>query len=417
MTKKYLGLFLISLTSAYLGAADLKPPFAMPSARVLPKGVRNLSFKTILAQANDRFNNSGAQVSVADQLFKNITYKDLIMGKRDPVDKAGIMQLMDKLNANENDKLAETIGQVNIKATAYVPVLAFGLSDKNTLAVAVPVIRYSTNVDTGVIISNPDQYNAFLNGLVNSKRALLKGTEFQNKMYAPINSKVSEYGYESLKNEEGTILGDIKVIGKRKVLESSSHLVSIQGEVTLPTGKKADVNKVINITGGDGQTDLGGGVIHDFTFFNYMTLSSQAIYTVQFQDNEKMRIPERQDSRLTPDIDNNTSRNLGDSFLGQVGLKWNYAGLNLGSSYALQYKEKDEYKGREFESVHYTWLSQDTRQRMQTVQFLAGFDTVDMYKKGQFKAPLSILLNYTLVTEGKNVVKDPVTSLDFNLFF
>lgn len=406
--------FIFAVSNA--SSSDLKAPFSLPSAKVLPKGVRNLSFKTVLAEASDKYNNSGTQVSVADPFFKNITYKDMIMGKRDPVDKAGIIQVMDSLGASEDDQFAQTVGQVNIKATAYVPVLAWGLSKSTTVAVAVPVLKYSTNVDTGVVYTDNTQYNNFLRAL-EQRSAALKGAEFVNKMSAPISSKVREYNYEPLANEEGSVLGDIKVVAKRKIFESDLNLLALQTELTLPTGKKANVNKVINVSGGDGQTDVGAGIIHDLVMSSHLTLSTQTIYTVQFADKEAMRVQERQDSKLTPDVDNNARRDLGDSFIGQVGLKYNQSGFNLGSAYSLQYKEKDEYKGNLYEAERYSWSSQDTRQRMQAVQFVAGFDTLEAFKKGQFKAPLSIFLNYTMVVEGKNVVKDPVTSLDLNLYF
>ncbi len=414
--KKMILLLALILSPMMIWAADIKAPFTLPSARVLPKGVRNLSFKTVLAEASEKYNNSSSQVSVADPFFKNITYKDMIMGKRDPVDKAGIISVMDTVGANQDDKFAQTIGQVNIKATAYVPVLAWGISKKATLAVAVPVVQYSTNVDTGVVYTDPTQYNKFLEEL-EKRGAGLKSSEFMNKMNAPIVSKLQEYNYEPLSNEQGSALGDIKVVAKQKVFENDLNLLAIQTELTLPTGRKGSINKVINVTGGDGQTDLGAGFIHDLSINEHLTLSSQAIYTIQFADKEAMRIPERQDSKLTPDIDNNTDRDLGDSVIAQTGLKLNYSGFNLGTGYSLQYKDQDAYEGTVYESEHYSWLSQDTRQRMQGVQFVAGYDTIEAYKKGQFKAPLSILFNYTVVVEGKNVVKDPVASVDFNLFF
>lgn len=397
-------------------ASDLKAPIALPSAKVLPKGVRNLSYKHLLSGATDKYNNSSNQVSISDPFFKNITYGDILQGKKNPVDKASVEQMMDALDASENDKLAETTGQVNIKARAQVPVLAYGVSSKTTLAIAVPIISYSMNVDTGAIHSNPEALNQFRAETI-SRGAYLKTEEFEEKMANPIKSKLEDYNYANLEGEEGTILGDIKLVAKQKVLETEAgHLLSLQAELTLPTGKKANVDKVVNITGGDGQTDIGFGMAHDWSLTADWEISSLVMYTRQLADREEMRVPERVDSKLTPDKEE-VYRKLGDSGLFQTSLKWHQHGANAGVGYSFQYKERDQYQGALHESYRYNWLSQETRQRMQALHLSAGYDTIGLYKKGQFMAPLSLLANYTIVTEGKNVVNDPTFSLDFNLYF
>ena len=101
----------------------------------------------------------------------------------------------------------------------------------------------------------------------------------------------------------------------------------------------------------------------------------------------------------------------------QLAGTWSYKGFNLGAGYSYQTKGKDRYSGDEFSGERYNWLEQDTKQKMESVQLSAGLDTIYLFRKKAFPAPLKVMVSYTNVLSGENVVKDPLYSLDFNLFF
>jgi len=147
------------------------------------------------------------------------------------------------------------------------------------------------------------------------------------------------------------------------------------------------------------------------------TLSGTLGYTNQLADTNPERIPEVSYSKATPDVDYNTKRDLGDMTNLQLAGMWSYKGFNLGAGYSYQTKSSDRYSGKEFTSERYDWLEQDTKQKMESVQITAGLDTIYLFKKKAFPAPLRVMVSYTNVLSGENVVKDPLYSLDFNLFF
>ena len=53
---------------------------------------------------------------------------------------------------------------------------------------------------------------------------------------------------------------------------------------------------------------------------------------------------------------------------------------------------------------------------MEAVQLTAGLDTIYLFKKKAFSSSSSDGELHTNVLSGKNVVKDPLYSVDFNLF-
>ncbi|MBT6326929.1 MAG: hypothetical protein HOJ35_13255 [Bdellovibrionales bacterium] len=414
MKKILIGVALLSVCSAYAG--DLKAPFSLPSARVLPKGVRNLSYKGLMVTAENKFNADGTSLVLADPFFKNITFGDAIKGKLDPIDQGSLTQAMLSVGADEDTSFGRTTGQVNIKATANVPVFAWGISRKLTLAMAVPVIQSSLNVSTGVIQENANLHNE-MKALLASKGVDSKIAEFDDKMSNPINSKLSDYGYDPLLNEDKTELGDIKLVAKYSLTDNKKERIVISSDVTLATGTDQDINKVVQVTSGDDQYDVGVSLAHDYILTDTLTLSSSAGYTFQFKDENPERIPMFDDSKVTPDVDLNTSRDLGDVVIGAVAGKFRHEGWKVETGYTYQYKQSDKYSGEVFSSERYNWLEQNTEQEMHTVQLIAGFDTLSLFKKKKFPVPLSLTVNHTQVVKGKNVVNDPLTSVDFSMFF
>jgi len=397
-------------------AADLKAPFSLPSARVLPKGVRNLSYKDVIAGANERYANNGQPVALANAMNQPISFQRVIDSKKEAWEKAAIEQAMLDLGKTPDDSFGSTTGDVNVSATAHVPVLAWGLTNKFTFAVAVPIIQSTVNVDTGVVQQNP-QLHAQMVAALNSKGVSTKVAELNDKMANAIPEKLNEYGYHTIQNENKTALGDIKLVGKYNFVQQAEHLVTANLEVTLPTGKDVDVNEVVDVASGDEQTDVGVGMNYDYNLSETLTLSTGASYTVQLADRAARRIPEFSYSRLSPDIDGKSERDLGDIAAAQFGTAWNFKGMNLGAGYTYQYKGADRFNGSAYSSERYDWLEIDTRQNMHAVQLVAGYDTIYLFKKKSFPAPLKVLFTHTRVVDGKNVVKDPLYALDFNLFF
>ena len=397
-------------------AGDLKAPFAFPTSRVLPKGVRNLSTKGLLATASEKYNGNGDVVALGDPLNSTISFQKVMDSKKEAWEKSAIENVMNYLGKNPEDSFGTATGNVNVVATARVPVFAIGLTKKLTLGLAVPVIKSDMKVALGVVQENESLHQEMI-GALNASGASSKVDEFMSKLSAPVAEKLKEYGYNELKNAQKDEIGDIKVVAKYNFVTNEKFSATGQFDVTAPTGKDQDINKIVDVASGDDQTDLGVGVFVDYFVTPEFTVSGTIGYTGQLPDTNPERIPEVSYSKATPDIDYNTKRDLGDMTNVQLAGMWSYKGFNLGAGYSYQTKAKDRYSGGEFSSERYDWLEQDTKQKMEALQLTAGLDTIYLFKKKAFPAPLRVMVSYTNVLSGENVVKDPLYSLDLNLFF
>jgi len=409
-------LIVLSSAIACLGvsAGNISGPIGLPSAQTLPKGVRNLSIKGVFAEGLEKYNGTGNSVSLADPFFQNLSFGNILSGTEDPKKQGEILAAMNKVGADEADSFGSATGQVNLKATVTVPVFAWGLTEKLTAAIAVPIIKTSLNVSTGVLHNNSSLYNQVVNELGYAPE---KQEEFQDKINSPVSEKLKEYGYAPLSNEDETKLGDIKLVTKYKTFSNKLNSVVVTGELTLPTGREEEINKIVDLPGGDGQTDFGLSVNYDLNATSWLTLSSQISHTIQFKDTQEKRVPFWRGSKLTPYIDSNVDRDLGDLSSLQLAARAKYLGFGVGTNYALQYKGGDKYTGTKFEKSWYDNIGKDSIQRMGSFTFVGSYDTISLFRQKKFPVPLSLSISHSLISSGKNVVKDPITALDFTMFF
>lgn len=395
-------------------AGNIGAPIGLPSAKVLPKGVRNLSIKGVMAQGTDKYTGSGEVNVLAEPFFQSMSFSNSIAGEVDPVKRGEIEAAMIKAGANPEDSFGDIEGQVNLKADITVPVFAIGLTEKITAAIAIPVIKTSLNVNTATIHNNAALYNE-----ITKQLALAPGKkdELIRKLNSPVDEKLKDFGYKSLTGEDETKLGDIKLVGKYKAFDNKLNTIVVGTELTLPTGREEDIDKAVDLPGGDGQFDIGMTVNYDYFANSWLTLSTGASHTVQISDTTERRIPFYRNSKLTPFKDENTKRDLGDISLVQVAAKAKYGAWGLGLGYTAQYKDKDVYTGDKFDAQWYSFAGKDTVQNMHNATATIAFDTIGMFKKKTFPIPLSLSLTHSQTFAGKNVVKDPLTVIDFALFF
>ena len=149
----------------WLDAADLKPAFTVNDGRVLPTGVRRLSYKNMFLSADQKFGDDGYSVTLADPFFRQITFRDILLGTKDPAERGALEQIMMSMGATESDLFGSTTGQVNINTSVHVPILSWGWGKKLTVAMALPIVQASINVDSGVIQENSQLHASFINTL------------------------------------------------------------------------------------------------------------------------------------------------------------------------------------------------------------------------------------------------------------
>lgn len=408
-----LGMVLLASTSVMAGSISI--PVAFDNAKVLPKGVRNLRYNNVMAEANTKYDEFGNSVGVGDAFNVDVSYNKLIDGKDTALEKGILQGYLQRHGKDLNADAGETTGVVNVEVDAQVPVFAMGITRKWTAAIVVPIVESKTNVDTGFLAGSEIQ--SIANQLVSEGKGF-KAEEVQQKTNNAIIDSVAKKGYKPLADEQKDMLGDIRVVNKIQLKNEKDYAISLTNSLVLPTGEEADIDKVVDVGAGDGQFDVEAGVNVDFNMTSRITVSARASYTWQIEDTTAKRIPENADSTVTSDVDYQVKRDLGDIIYTSIGAGYLMdSGIQLRGQYSFQYKEGDVYSGDKYESYRYDWMGQKTSQRLHAAQFGIGYSTIPAFKRKEFAVPLE--LNVTLGTPlaGKNVTNDTTIAAEIAVFF
>lgn len=396
-------------------AGGLFTPISSDSASVLPKGVRNLRLGGFTTEVTDRYDGTGTIVPTASGFNKPITYDKLISSRPDPAEQAQLRGALQAEGINLADTAGDAKGLVNARITTTVPVIAYGLTEKITVGLGIPIMYSAVHVDTGWAATqkfNRDMARLQTLGFEGRILAL------RSDLYNVVATQIAAYGYKPLVNEQHTDIGDANLGMKAQVYSSPLADVAISSKVVIPTGRTPDVDKVVDIAPGDGRVSVGAGVVADLKLASKFTLTPSASYLYQFGANQTIRVPRTGDESISPDKDYNAYVKKGDIMATALTGKYQFVEtmtLNLG--YSLQYKNPDSYSGEVYSRQRYEYMERDTFQNMQSVLLSYTVSTIPLFKKKLFAIPLDATVAIAHVLDGRNVGKIDSAIFDLAAYF
>ncbi|HTL11159.1 MAG TPA: hypothetical protein VL588_01645 [Bdellovibrionota bacterium] len=397
-------------------AANLTAPFDIENTAVLPKGVRNPRFKNIMIPLETKFNDNGVVEPLGQPLNKRVTWNDIVEAQTTTEDKNLVAGSVSSMGMSGTDSPGSTTGQVNTAVDVKVPVLAMGVTDRLTLAVAVPVYHVDISTATGFVKS--DQGQAFVNDVCSSDPT--KCNDAKRKLDDAINQKLTRLGYQPVQSRTVSNVGDIKFVGKYRLQFSDKHSIAFKPTITAPTGVAPNADQAVDVPTGDGQWDVGATVVEAYQLLPWLEVSANATYTNQLPDRIERRIPKSADDRLSSDRET-LNRNLGDQY--SVGWTLTFGdphkGLSLATAYSFQYMDRVTYQGSMFSKDRYSFLEQfdQPEQWVHSATVMATFATIDWFKEGKFFYPFQAQVAYSRPFAGRNVAAADVLAAEIVLFF
>lgn len=404
------------LTASQAFAGGLFVPFALDSAQVLPKGVRNVRIGGFTTEIQDKYSSGGNIVPLADSFNKQVTWKELIDSTPEGFERGQFKGGLESMGVDLDSNVGDARGVVDTRLTTTLPVAAYGVTDKLTIALAVPIIYSNLNVDTGWTANAP--FQATVNAMSNEKGFYNKVLSYESALQNVVQTKIANLGYKPLENDKHTDVGDIVLGAKYQVVSGQRFAVAISPRVVAPTGRTPDVDKVVDIAGGDGQWDLGLSASADYIPNSDFTFTGAIGYTYQVASTKVKRLPVGFNDSLSNDKDPNTREKIGDIMGSSIGARYRVHPLvSLGSAYALQYKMKDSYSGSAYAAERYGYLEKDSEQAMQSGIIGVTFTTIPLFRAQKFALPLEASIAFSRVFAGRNVGDLDLTSLELVSFF
>lgn len=399
-------------------ALDLRAPFTLENPQVLPSGVRNPRYLQVYMSVDERFGRAGESEPLAIRLNKAVTWNDVLESQSDESQKNLIRSILDDNGIALGTSPGHVSGVVRSFVDLKVPVLAWGITPKITLAAVIPVIRADVKVDTGFLRNAEGQ--RFVDAV--SDLSPDKGNEAANKLNDATQQKLARLGYDPIRSEIFSGIGDVQLVGKYQWWRDAEQTFATKLALTLPTGRGPNADKALDVPLGDGRWKVGLLADWETRVLGDAFVNLYGGYTVMLPQTIVRRLPATDEDSLSKDKESMTRKWSEIIHLGLLAdYRFESAGLVLTTGYSFQYQGKSRYDGPSAEyaqRLRYSFLENlEPAQALHSLMAGLQFSTVGWYQKKEFFLPLQLNVVYAKPFSGRDVPNNDVVSGEMVLFF
>jgi hypothetical protein len=389
--------------------------YAFESTKVLPKGVRNLDIRSIYTQTSEKTDLHGDKVSLAVDLYKSLKLSNVLQGE-EGLKKTQLAAFMLARGFKETDSVGDFRASLNAQINVWAPVFAWGITDRLTLAGALPYYSTSTDINVGFKTNAGGDalLKAFEDPAVNYYYAAVEASDKFANATQRLNDRLVKNQYAPLDSWNQSGWGDFTLAAKDLVYSGEVLKTSVTAGFVAPTGRKDNPNILTDLPYGDGQWDLFGQLTLDQAISSHVFFNQFAKYTYQTKDRKAVRWKTLDETVEAPRY--NTDFKLGDKFDAGVSVQYEQdSGFNggLGASYFRKFG--DRYDVDVVDSKNE--LQRATDQDALYWEARLGYSTVEAYKRKEFALPMSASIEYRKQYQSQNIAVTDFTQIDLNLFF
>ncbi len=391
--------------------------WALENTKVLPKGRRSVTLRTVDTNINSKTDSDGNPQALSEPLQKDLTFKKVLKGENDPLKKSLIQAFLQSNGFDENEALGTFTADMNGHVQAFAPIIAYGITDRFTIALAVPYMSAQTSVKAGFVASPRSE--EFIRKLSAPEYNLIKNArevaDKLNNATAKLDQKLLDNGFQALKNWEGHGFGDMTLGAKYAAVTQESFRVATTSGVVAPTGRVKDPDILNDVGFGDGQWDFFQQVTLEQPMVWDVTFSQHAKYTYQAMGRKKIRDASDDDSIEVPKVE--TEFKLGNKIEGGVGALYAPSyGLLTGLGYTYFFKYADKYTVKD-SGLRQDFAEKDTGQRSQNLELLIGYSGIPAFQRGEIAAPFEVKLSYYKQLRSINTPVSDLYQFDASLYF
>lgn len=397
-------------------SAICKPLGAFETTKVLPKGIRNLNIRTINTSTNTKTDSRGAVEPLAEALWKPLKFKNIISSESG-LKKTQLEALLLQQGWSTEDSVGDFTADLDAHINVWAPIFAYGMTNKLTFAVALPIYSASTDIEVGFSTNRgAERLLATLTApsMSNSKSAREVVEKFQN-FKGRLNQKLEENNYQAFSKWSDTGIGDMSLLAKYLALDNSYFQLALSAGITAPTGRKDDPNILTDLAFGDGQWDLFSQITTQQWLSSQLTLSQFVKYTYQAPDRKDVRLKTFEET-IEVELDS-LDYKLGDKVDGGLAIQYEQplTGFEVGLGFLAFRKFGDSYTTNDFEAKKE--LQRATDQNANYWQTKLGYSTVEAFRRGDFALPLMASIEYRKQMKSRNVPITDFTQVEIRLFF
>ncbi len=138
-------------SSSLAWAGGLTTPFSINTTQVLPKGVRSFQVSGITTQVDGWHNDTGINSGVAEPFNQQLSYGRLLKAESDENLKLNVESQLRNKGVTLDTVAGESFADINTRVMVTLPAIAYGLTQRWTVALAVPIVYTNMDVETGFV--------------------------------------------------------------------------------------------------------------------------------------------------------------------------------------------------------------------------------------------------------------------------
>lgn len=411
MTAKPLRSVFVSI----LGLVFSTQAYAFEDSKVMPKGIRRLTLRVVNTDINQKTDATGSANELERPLAKDLTFKDILKGEKDPVKRQVTAGYLTYENFNTSDSVGSFTADLKGRLTVFAPIMTYGLTEKVTLAAAMPVFNMAMSVGMGFKTNSTGQaFLKSLNNPYNNQTASARdaGDKINNAV-ARLNTKLVDNGYKPVDNWQANGLGDLQLLSKARVYDGTFVKSALTGGVVLPTGRTDDPDILIDKGFGDGQWDVFFGAAIDEPIADTgLTLNQYAKYTHQLPGQRTVRMVTAEESIEVPK--ERVRFKLGDKIEAGTAVQME-SDLGVGGGVGYNYYRKfgDLYKAGASSSL----LAKDSLEQSHQAELELVYSGVPAFRRKEIPVPFETKVSYKRQLASKNMAVTHFVQFDAGVFF
>jgi hypothetical protein len=389
--------------------------FGFEDTKVMPKGIRRLHFRMVTTNIDSKTDENGNANPLAKPLEKALTFKDMLKGEKDPLKKSLAGAFLDYENFAPTESVGSFRGDLKGRVTVFAPIAMYGLTDRITLAAAMPIYNMAMSSNLGFEANATGQ--RFLNTLANPYNNQIPSARETggkiNNAVGQLNQKLVDNGYRPVGTWKTTGPGDLNLIAKTRVFDAQVVAGSLTGSVAVPTGRTDDPDNLLDKGFGDGQWDLALGATFDEPIFRTGLTANQFFrYTNQLPGQKTVRLITEEESIEVGK--QKVTFKPGDKIETGTSVQFETAlGFNGGVGYMLTDKQSDLYKA----GASSAKLAENTNERAHEASVELGYSAVPAFKRGEVPVPFDTKFSYKRQLSSRNSAVTHFIQLDTGVFF
>ncbi|MEQ1876350.1 MAG: hypothetical protein ABL958_06875 [Bdellovibrionia bacterium] len=407
---------IIVLTSSVVMAAE--------TAKVLPKGIFRARVVGVQTEGiSDRYNEDGMLEGFSAGLNRTVTVQDL--AAKD----ANVAKLVNALNGIQAG-LGNQLMTANIYSTfetqqrSWMPALEYGISERTTIGVRVPIVRRFVQTDFWVDSNNQAYQTALGLGAINPDVQAGLGTFGATNFGTPFFAAklFTDKGYEVPRDFDVTEFGDVELGAKFNFYKHSHWIVSMVGGLRIPTGSTAALNNIFDKGSGTGAWGIGAQFVEAYVPASWVTLTAMQKMTYSFPDTRDRAVPKDENDTLPSLLPadgqvQSVTRNQTAEIVTELSSTFYFdqETYSAWTAYQYGYKGHDRYTGAG--NLYYAGLSKGTNWQKHTGELGVGYSTIPAFRKQKFPVPGELQLLYNTLLDGQNVPLSSYVRMDFIAYF